>query len=89
MASGTPVVASRRGAIPEVAGEAAVLLEPEDVDEWTPALRGLLTDEAERAYRSTAGILRARPFNWDKTAAATLAVLDGSDAQRANGRAAA
>ena len=49
LASGTPLVASRAGALPEVVGDAAVLVEPGDPEELAAALRGLLDDGARRA----------------------------------------
>ena len=49
MASGTPLVASRTGALPEVTGDAAVLVEPGDAEELAAVLRGLLDSPAERA----------------------------------------
>jgi glycosyltransferase involved in cell wall biosynthesis len=75
MASGTPLVASRAGALPEVTGDAAVLVTPGDAEELAAALRGLLDDPAERARRAAAGLARVRErFAWPAVAAATEAL---------------
>lgn len=72
MASGTPVVASRAASIPEVVGDAGVLLEPDDVEGWTMAIERLTTDEAERARLRAAGLSRAGELTWARTARITL-----------------
>jgi glycosyltransferase involved in cell wall biosynthesis len=77
LACGTPVVASRTGAIPEVVGpdgECALLVEPGNVDELVTGIRRLLTDPAERARLSAAGRRRALDrFSWTSVARATVA----------------
>jgi glycosyltransferase involved in cell wall biosynthesis len=73
MASGTPVIATCRGAVPEVAGDAALLVEPE-VDPVADALDRLLGDPALRERLREAGCRRARTFSWERAAAETLAV---------------
>jgi glycosyltransferase involved in cell wall biosynthesis len=73
MAAGAPVVASRRGAIPEVAGDAALLVEPE-VAPLAEALGRLLADAALRERLRAAGRERARAFSWERSARETLAV---------------
>ena len=49
MAAGTPVLTSNTTSIPEVAGDAAILLPPTDVEAWTRELQRVLTDEAYHA----------------------------------------
>jgi glycosyltransferase involved in cell wall biosynthesis len=71
MASGTPVVATASGAVPEVAGEAAILVEPGDPAELAAAVERAL---AERERLADAGLERARSFSWSETARRTLAV---------------
>jgi glycosyltransferase involved in cell wall biosynthesis len=73
MAAGAPVVASNRGALPEVTGGAALLVDP------TPrplaeALEQLLTDPALRERLRQAGLVRAAQFSWERTARETLGV---------------
>jgi glycosyltransferase involved in cell wall biosynthesis len=73
MASGTPVVASRRGALPEVTGGAALLVEPE-ASPLAEALGSLLADRALRERLRAAGLARAAFFSWERTATETLSV---------------
>ena len=73
LASGTPLVASRAGALPEVVADAAVLVKPGDPEELAVALRGLLDNEAQRAELVTRGLARVRErFAWPAVAAATV-----------------
>jgi glycosyltransferase involved in cell wall biosynthesis len=72
MACGTPVVASNRTSIPEVAGNAAVLVDPDDLQGFTRALGEVLTDVTLRTSLIKRGLQRAQEFTWDRTAAETL-----------------
>jgi glycosyltransferase involved in cell wall biosynthesis len=75
MASGTPLVASRAGALPEVTGDAALLVPPGDPEELSAALRDLLDDEQARARLAARGQARVRErFAWPAVAAATEAL---------------
>ena len=65
MASGVPVVTSNCSALPEVAGGAALLVDPTCVDEIASALHRLTSDEALRAEMIERGIERAARFTWD------------------------
>lgn len=73
MARGVPVACSRASSLPEVAGDAALLFDPEDVDAIADATRRLLHDPALRERLRAAGLERAARFTWDATAAATVA----------------
>jgi glycosyltransferase involved in cell wall biosynthesis len=73
MARGVPVACSDRPALPEVAGDAALLFDPTDQTAVTEAVRRLITDPRLRAKLSDAGIARARAFSWQRTAELTLA----------------
>lgn len=75
MAVGTPVVTSSVTSLPEVAGDAGVLVNPYNIKDIAMALDMMLTDEALRAQCITKGFVRAKLFDWDKTASQTLAVL--------------
>jgi len=86
-AAGTPVLASDRGALPETAGGAAELVDPEDVAAIADGLARLLLDEALRARRIEAGRRRALDFTWERSAAAVLAVYRSvADAREAGRR---
>jgi glycosyltransferase involved in cell wall biosynthesis len=74
MSAGTPVVATRAGAIPEVVGDAAVLVDPSDADELASAIDRLLTDDALRRDLIALGRDRVGQFTWDRTAAELAAV---------------
>ena len=75
MASGTPLIASRAGALPEVTGDAAVLVTPGDAEELAAALRTLHDGEAERASMAERGLARVgERFAWPAVAAATVAL---------------
>ncbi len=73
MACGTPVVASTASCLPEVAGGAALLASPTDVDELAAALDRALTDEALRLDLVARGHSRASEFTWDRSAQQLLA----------------
>jgi glycosyltransferase involved in cell wall biosynthesis len=66
MASGTPVVAANRGALPETCGDAALVVEPED---FAQAAVAAVTTERERLTQ--AGLARAARFTWERTARET------------------
>ena len=78
MACGTPVVASHRGALPEVAGDAALLVDATDAAALAAAVARVVDDTALRDHLRAAGLERARTFTWDACAAATLAVYEES-----------
>jgi glycosyltransferase involved in cell wall biosynthesis len=74
-AAGVPVLTSNVSSLVEVAGEAAVMVDPADVDAIAAALSELVADEDLRAVLSAAGVARASRFTWEATARATAAVL--------------
>ena len=74
MACGTPVVTSTASCMPEVAGDAALLVPPTDVDALAAALDRALTDEALRADLIARGRTRARQFSWAKSAQQLLEI---------------
>lgn len=77
MASGTPLVASRAGALPEVVGDCAELVEPGNVDELTRVLGALLDSPARLHELGTAGRTRALTvFSWEAVAAQTVSVYE-------------
>jgi glycosyltransferase involved in cell wall biosynthesis len=76
MACGSPVLTSNVSATAEVAGDAALLVDPHSVSAIRNALRALLTDEVLRARLSRQGIARASGFSWARAAEETHAVYD-------------
>src|SRR2546430_342254 len=75
-AAGTPVVASNAGAIPEVAGDAALLSAPEDAQALADNLLRLLTDQPLRERQVAAGRARAALYSWSASAAAHREVYE-------------
>lgn len=76
MACGTPVVASDAGALPEVLGDAALLVKPADFAGLAMAIGRLLDDQNLHAEMMERGIRRARHFSWDNTAGKLLRVYE-------------
>ena len=72
MACGTPVVVSNVSSLPEVVGDAGLLVDPENASEISVAIWRVLTDEALRAELVAKGLKRAQCFSWEKTALQTL-----------------
>ena len=74
MACGAPVVCSNAGPLPEVAGDAALLLTPEEPDAWAEAIKRVLGDSQLSADLRARGMRRAELFSWERTAQATREV---------------
>ena len=70
MTIGVPVVASNRGALPEVVGDAGLLVDPNDSTALAIAMERMLGDTALRNMSITRGVERARSFNWQASARA-------------------
>src|SRR2546423_1693791 len=75
-AAGTPLIASIAGSIPEVAGEAALLCDPQDDQALASHLEQLLSDAHLRRHQVAAGRARAALFSWSASAAAHHAVYE-------------
>lgn len=69
MASGVPVITSNSTALPEVAGHAALLIDPYDVNAIAQAMRVVLADYQRAGRMRVDGLVQARGFNWDTEAA--------------------
>ncbi len=74
MQCGAPVIAARSSSIPEVAGDAALLLPPDDPDAWADAWEQLWDDQAARRDLGARGRRRAGEFSWQRAASSTLQV---------------
>ena len=73
MARGVPVASSNRSSLPEVAGDAALLFDPEDPAAIARAMTRLLSDRELRERLGRAGRERAAAFTWERTAELTAA----------------
>ncbi|HYO48663.1 MAG TPA: glycosyltransferase family 1 protein [Chloroflexia bacterium] len=76
MMSGVPVLASNRTSLPEVVGDAGVLVDPEDVPGMADGLRALMSDDALRTRLVAAGYKRSETFTWERTAQITHRVYE-------------
>jgi glycosyltransferase involved in cell wall biosynthesis len=76
MACACPVISSTRGALGEVVGDAAAIVDPEDVNNLTKQLLVLATDETARNRLRAAGLAQAQKFNWTRTAKETVRVYE-------------
>jgi alpha-1,3-rhamnosyl/mannosyltransferase len=74
MACGTPVLCSNTSSLPEIAGNAALYISPEDTDGIAKVLRCLIGDALLRAELSEKGRRQASRFSWERAARETLAV---------------
>jgi glycosyltransferase involved in cell wall biosynthesis len=68
MTLGIPVVASNRGALPEVLGDCGLLVDPEEIDELGSAMLRMTVDEGFAGACAARGVVRARDFTWERTA---------------------
>jgi glycosyltransferase involved in cell wall biosynthesis len=75
MACGTPVVTANTSALPEVAGDAALLVDPADIASIGAALVRVLTDDSLRRDLTARGLARAAQFTWERSAEATIGLL--------------
>jgi len=76
MACGTPVVTSNVSSLPEVSGDAALLVEPSDVNAMAEAMCRLLQDANLRQQLVAQGFEQARQFTWDKAARQLLEMYE-------------
>jgi glycosyltransferase involved in cell wall biosynthesis len=76
MAAGRAVVAARAGALPEIVGEAGLLVDGDDVETWAAAIESLLDDSRRREELAQLGRARAARFRWSEVARATRSIYD-------------
>jgi glycosyltransferase involved in cell wall biosynthesis len=74
MTCGTPTIVSNVSALPEVVGDASILIDPHDIDGLTVAMWRVLTDADVRESLRVKGLTRAQMFSWKRSAQETLAV---------------
>ena len=78
MACGAPVISTNRSSIPEVAGDSAILLDPDDPQSFADALIRLCESDNKRRELKDAGIGRAALFSWDRCATETYGALSAA-----------
>jgi len=76
MACGTPVIVSNRSSLPEVVGEAGILVDPTNVGEITLATLSVMTNRSLREELISKGLERARFFSWEDSALSLLRILE-------------
>jgi glycosyltransferase involved in cell wall biosynthesis len=76
MKCGAPVICSNRTSLPEVVGDAALSLDPDDIQALVDAMYGVLTNQTLRADLRERSLKRAEMFSWHKAAAETIAVYE-------------
>jgi len=76
MACGTPVIASNRMSVPEIVGDAGLIVDPDDTTALTDAICRLLVDESLREELREAGKKRAQQFTWERTARGVWKALE-------------
>jgi glycosyltransferase involved in cell wall biosynthesis len=76
MKCGVPVLAGNSSSLPEVLGDGADLIAPDDIAAWAAALERVITDSQWRDELVARGYKRAACYSWEATAKATLAVYD-------------
>ncbi len=82
MACGTPAVTSNTSSLPEVAGEAAILVDPYDSEAMLEAMQKVLSDPGLAAELRSKGLTRAQGFRWERTARETISVYESLLDQR-------
>jgi glycosyltransferase involved in cell wall biosynthesis len=86
MARGCPVVASDTSSLPEVVGDAGILVAPDDLDSWVDTLVALLEDREREATLREAGLRRAAQFTWSRSARAHLSAYQAAVGSPARSR---
>ena len=76
MATGTPVITSNVSSLPEVAGDAAILIPPDDIDSWASSMSAIANPSKMREKLISSGLARAETFSWEKCARMTHDVYE-------------
>ncbi len=87
MALGTPVITSNVSSLPEVVGDAAVLINPENVFDIARGIREVLLDEGLRAELIRRGYEQAQRFSWAKAARQVLEIYEEAAQSRGSWKA--
>jgi glycosyltransferase involved in cell wall biosynthesis len=78
-ACGCPLITSKTGGSPEAAGNAAIYIDPLNVDEIADAIKRILSDDTLRRELIEKGLINVQRFSWEKTARETLEVIESLD----------
>ncbi|MFZ5364377.1 MAG: glycosyltransferase, partial [Patescibacteria group bacterium] len=73
---GVPTITSNKSSLPEIAGQATLLVDPENIDEIFKALEKILTDKNSRSELGKRGIDQAKKFDWEKCAEETIKIYE-------------
>jgi glycosyltransferase involved in cell wall biosynthesis len=76
MAYGVPVIAANTSSLPEVGGDASLLLDPHSPPQWAAAIERLTSDVDLPRRLAKAGLSRVRQFSWERTSAETLRAIE-------------
>lgn len=76
MQFGAPTVSSYSSSLPEVAGAAAIMLDPFDIESWAQAMLRLASNRSERDQLSTAALVQAERFDWKRSASTLLGLYE-------------
>ena len=76
MASGVPVIASNRASLPEIVGNAGMLIDPEDIESLAQVIESLLDDQRKREQMARMGLQQAKGFTWKACAEKTFRVYE-------------
>jgi glycosyltransferase involved in cell wall biosynthesis len=76
MACGTPVVAAKTASLPEICGEAALMVDPKKTDEISLGIKRIIDDKMLRERLVKRGLTQVKKFSWEKTARETIKVYE-------------
>lgn len=76
MASGTPVIVSNSSSLPEIVGDAGILVNPFDIKEWKEAILKVLSDSTFYNLKKEQGLKRAKNFTWQSSASKILDIFE-------------
>jgi glycosyltransferase involved in cell wall biosynthesis len=79
LACGTPVICSNVSSLPEVAGDAAILIDPHDTAQLTQAMQRVLENAELRREMALKGLRQARRFSWERCARETLTLIESAE----------
>src|SRR5262249_12924990 len=76
MAAGTPIIASNRHAVPEIVKKAALIVDPDNIEELAKAMERVSSDSALRKELIDAGLERSRDFSWERAVKSAVQMIE-------------